>query len=136
MKKYKQVGMKKKKIYLNQKKMTLQQVIIMTLDKRNFQVLHKYLFKEKKMMFHDTALHDSPSPQRITSASMWTRMFMRARKETSAPSTRGLRLRQRRVHIRREQLPALSLSEDGTSTSEKPDRVRPVRIRKKLSKFS
>ena len=83
MKKSKLVGMKKKKTYLNQKNMTLQQVVMMTMDKRNFQVLQKYLFKDKKMMkFCDTFLHNSPSPQRITFTMMWTRMFMRNRKET------------------------------------------------------
>ena len=101
MKKSKLVGMKRKKTHLNQKNMTLQQVIMMTMDKRNFQVLQKYLFKEKKMMeFRGTSLHNSPSPQRDTSTIMWTLMFMRTRKETSAPSTRGLRLWQRKVQNR------------------------------------
>ena len=98
MKKYKLVGMKKKKTYLNQKSMTLQQVIKMTMDKKNFQVLHKYLFKEKKIIkFRDTSLHNSPSPQQITSTMMWTRMFMRNRKETSGPNPRAMRLQQRKV---------------------------------------
>ena len=47
MKKSKLVGMKKSKTYLNQNSMPLQQVIMMTMDKRNFQVLQKYLTKEK-----------------------------------------------------------------------------------------
>ena len=52
MKKYKQVGMKKKKkIYLHQTKMTWKQVIKMMINKRNFKVLLNYVFKEKKMMY-------------------------------------------------------------------------------------
>ena len=87
MKKYKQVGMKKKKkIYLHQKKM--QQVIKMMMNVRNFQVLRNYVFKEERMRFRDTSLQDSPFAPRIIPAIMWHRMFRTARKETSAPSTR------------------------------------------------
>ena len=92
MKKYKQVGMKKKKkIYLHQKKM--QQVIKMMMNMRNFQVLRNYVFKEKKMRFRVTSLLDSPFAPWIISAIMWPRISRRARRDTSAPSTKGLRLR-------------------------------------------
>ena len=94
MNKFKLVGLKKRNT-------NLQQVIIMTMDKRNFQVLKKCLIKENKMMkFRDTSLPIPPSPQWIISTRKWTRMFVWAKEETSAPILRSRRLRQRKVHKR------------------------------------
>ena len=97
MKKYRQVGMKTMKTYTHRTSMAWTQIIKMMINKRNFKVLLNYVFKEKKMMFRDTSLQDSPFAPRIIPAIMWPRIYMRARKETSAPSTRGLRLRQCKI---------------------------------------